>query len=141
MIRLLHIAALQEQLPTLLQWDQDWFLKINVAWSSALGDWLFPILRNPITWAPLYALLIALVIYRYRWKAVAWIVFLGLTVLLADQISSSIIKPYFARVRPCNEPELKGLMHMLLPYCGGNGSFTSSHAVNHFALAFFFQKS
>lgn len=128
-------------LQQLLLLDRSWFLKVNTEWTGSLGDTLFPILRTPENWIPLYLVLIALVIYKYKWKAISWLLFVAAIVLVADQVSSSLIKPYFGRVRPCNEPALQGIMHMLLPYCGGNGSFTSSHAVNHFALAVFFHRS
>ena len=41
------------------------------------------------------------------------------------------------RVRPCNDPEMASQLQMLAGYCGGNGSFTSSHAANHFGMAVF----
>lgn len=59
-----------------------------------------------------------------------------LTVVLADQISSSVIKPFFNRLRPCNDPDLIETVRLLVN-CGGGKSFTSSHATNHFAVATF----
>lgn len=138
---MLLTATLPGWLQQLLQLDREWFLKVNTEWTGDVGNTLFPILRTPENWIPLYLVLIALVIYKYKWRAITWILFVAAIVLIADQISSSLIKPYFGRIRPCNEPTLQGIMHMLLPYCGGNGSFTSSHAVNHFALALFFHRS
>lgn len=50
------------------------------------------------------------------------------------------MKYFFNRVRPCNEPSLADRIHILVNYVPQSPSFTSSHAVNHFALAtFFFQ--
>jgi undecaprenyl-diphosphatase len=59
------------------------------------------------------------------------------TILLSDQISSSVVKPLFARLRPCNDPDLSTQVRLLLDGCGAGYSFTSSHATNHFALAIF----
>ena len=46
------------------------------------------------------------------------------------------MKPYFGRLRPCNDPVMKQVVHLLVP-CGGGKSFPSSHAANHFSLAVF----
>ena len=53
-------------------------------------------------------------------------------VLAADQLSSSLIKPWIDRVRPCFA--LDGV-RLLLPRQAHSGSFPSSHAVNSFAVA------
>jgi undecaprenyl-diphosphatase len=53
------------------------------------------------------------------------------TVIISDQISSSILKELFGRIRPCRALEN---VRMLVG-CGGGLSFPSSHAVNNFAAA------
>ena len=58
-----------------------------------------------------------------------------LLVSLSDFISSHFIKDYFNRMRPCRDPFMAHQIRFLAKYCGANGSFTSSHAVNHFAFA------
>lgn len=62
----------------------------------------------------------------------------GLTILLADQITSSIMKPYFARLRPSHDPALNGLLHLVNGYKGGLYGFASGHAANTFGIATFF---
>jgi undecaprenyl-diphosphatase len=62
---------------------------------------------------------------------------LGLTATTTDLISSRIIKPFIGRKRPCNDLEMIDTIRLLLPSCGQNGSFTSSHAANHFGIAMF----
>ncbi len=57
------------------------------------------------------------------------------TILLSDQISSTVVKPFFERIRPCNDPVMQSGLRLLLDGCGAGYSFTSSHATNHFALA------
>ena len=105
------------------------------------APWLDPImlfLTQRIIWLPLYLFLSYLVIKEY--KKESWIILLGigLTVLLADQVTSSIMKPYFARFRPSHEPSLEGLVHIVEGYKGGKFGFASSHAANTFGAATFF---
>ncbi|WP_118973687.1 phosphatase PAP2 family protein [Taibaiella koreensis] len=125
--------------PDLLQrldaWDRALFVKVNVDWTGGLADAVMPILRDQRTWYPLYAFLIIYVIWRFRWKALPFILIAGLTVVLTDQVSSNFLKNYFDRVRPCSEPLLAGIMKLRIGRCPTSGSFTSSHAVNHFGLA------
>lgn len=106
-------------------------------WTCSFFDFIMPILRDQRTWYPLYALLVAFVVYKFKWKSVYFILFAALTVIITDQFSSSFLKPFFNRTRPCNEALLAGNMRLLRGYCPGNGSFTSSHAVNHFGIATF----
>jgi undecaprenyl-diphosphatase len=64
------------------------------------------------------------------------LVFMGMTFGFADYFSSSVLKPSFERLRPCNDPEIKAEVNNLIP-CGTGFSLPSSHAANHFALAVF----
>ncbi|MBK8442425.1 MAG: phosphatase PAP2 family protein [Sphingobacteriales bacterium] len=120
---------------TLLQWDNFLFSLINGTWSNSFFDALLPLLRTKEFWAPLYIFVLAYIAYNYSWKqALILIAFTALAAGLADFTRSSIIKPYFNRLRPCNSPWLQEQIHLLVP-CGSGKSFTSSHAANHFALA------
>jgi undecaprenyl-diphosphatase len=62
------------------------------------------------------------------------LIFLILAVTLADQMSV-IVKNLFQRLRPCREPALDGLVHIVNNNCGGLYSFVSSHATNSFNVA------
>lgn len=55
-------------------------------------------------------------------------------IILCDQFSNNVIKPYFERIRPCNT--LSGV-HLLVG-CTQAYSFPSIHAVNNFAAAVLF---
>jgi undecaprenyl-diphosphatase len=59
-----------------------------------------------------------------------------MTVGVADQLSSELIKKKVERLRPCRETQLQPAARTLV-HCGGGYSFTSSHATNHFAVAVF----
>ncbi|MCY1248395.1 undecaprenyl pyrophosphate phosphatase [compost metagenome] len=54
----------------------------------------------------------------------------------SDVVSSHLIKKSIKRVRPCNDIVFKQEVNIRVR-CGSGFSFTSSHATNHFALAFF----
>lgn len=118
-------------------WDQQLFLLINKS-GNAFLDQLLPIWRDKKTWIPLYVLMLVVVIYRFKKQAIPWIICIIATVAFADIISSHFFKPGFGRLRPCQDGSgIAHLMLLRLPNCPGNGSFTSSHAANHFALAFY----
>ncbi len=119
----------------LLQFDRSFFQLINRQWQNAFFDWLMPWLRNSEMWVPLYLFVLLFVCINYKKNAGWFILFAVLTAILSDFISSTLIKPNFFRLRPCNEPSLANSIHVLVGYRPQSSSFTSSHAVNHFALA------
>jgi len=120
----------------LLQLDKHLFYLINHDLSNPVFDWLLPIIRNPKVWIPLYVFIFVFCIYRYKKTGVYIIVLLALTFGLADQGSAGLIKHLVKRVRPCNDPAMASTIIARVP-CGSGYSFPSSHASNHFAVAFF----
>lgn len=103
--------------------------------------WLDPVmlvLTETVAWIPLYLFMLYVVIKEY--KRNSWVILLGLalTILLADQITASLMKPYFARLRPSQEPTLQEWIHLVNGYKGGKYGFASSHAANTFGAATFF---
>jgi membrane-associated phospholipid phosphatase len=116
--------------------DKWLFLKVNRDCQNPFFDKLMPILRDPLTWVPLYIVLIILVVYNFGKKGWWLIVYGVITVGITDSISSRIFKPLVGRPRPCCDPEFGAQVH-LLANCGTGGGFTSAHAANHFGLAMF----
>lgn len=57
------------------------------------------------------------------------------TVVISNYISSDLIKPFFDMPRPCRDSMLEPAARLMVKYCPSSGSFTSSHATNHFALS------
>lgn len=116
-------------------WDEAAFLWLNsFHWESL--DPIVLQLTQTISWIPLYVLLLYQ-IYRIDPKNTAWILAgVMLTILLSDQVTSGLMKPYFERLRPCHDPRWEGMMH-LYGRCGGLYGFVSSHAANTFGLATF----
>ena len=99
--------------------------------------WLDAVLvpwRNRDTWLWLYAVLAGLVIWQFRLRGLYAVLAIGLTVGIADQLSSKVIKPAVERARPCRTDGAHTPGRTLV-HCGGGYSFPSSHAANHFALA------
>lgn len=122
----------------LITLDQWLFIKINNGNTSPQLDQLMLLLRNPFFWAPLYLFLAVMAMINFGKKAAWWLMAAGATAGITDSISSHIIKPLVARPRPCGDIDFYTHVRLLASYCGGNGSFTSSHAANHFGLAVFF---
>ena len=90
-----------------------------------------------LTWLPLYLALIYLIIKFKRWDTIYILLGVALTITLADQITSTFMKPFFARLRPSQEESLIGLLHTVNNYKGGLYGFASSHAANTFGVATF----
>lgn len=59
------------------------------------------------------------------------------TVSLCDMTSSNLFKEVFQRLRPCRDPDFLYNVRLVVDRCGGNFSFTSNHAANHFGMATF----
>lgn len=113
--------------------DTQLFLYLN----SIHFDWLDPIMElitRRDTWFFAYLVLMFWLIYKQKKEGAFTIIAIVLAIILSDQICSSILKPMVARLRPCHEPALQGLVH-IVNECGGQYGFCSSHAANGFALA------
>jgi len=119
---------------TIEAWDQELFKVLNGA-HSAFGDFLMPWISDKYIWIPLYAfILYGMIKYSpYPWWQIILAIVLMITI--SDQLTSGFLKPNVARLRPCYEPALEGMVH-LLKGCGGKFGFASSHASNSFATAF-----
>ena len=114
-------------------WDAHLFRLINQAHQPWL-DGLMELISGKLTWIPLYLLLIYFLYQRFKlacWKPVLYLL---ASVAVADQFSSSLLKPLFKRLRPCHVDAFQSWIH-LPAGCGGMFGFCSSHAANSFAIA------
>lgn len=134
---MLLISFFQKIWQWLNHWDTYLFLQVNTRWTHPALDTILPWWRDANTWIPLYLFFIVLAFLNFKQKALPWILFVVINVVLTDQVSSTLIKHWIARPRPCNEAFLMGQMRLLLDGCSGGYSFTSSHAANHFGFALF----
>lgn len=147
----------------IIEIDKTLFYFINVTLSNQVTDFIMPIITNGRLWAPIYVALFIYLIFFYHFNTAEYknrinkenffkeilkfnrlglsiAVILGLSAILADQISANLIKDLVGRLRPCKELENINL----LINCGSGKSFPSAHATNNFAaaitLSYFFRK-
>jgi undecaprenyl-diphosphatase len=120
-----------EQLKSL---DTHLFLAINGAHSSFF-DFLMFWVSDRLIWIPLYIFLAYLLFRNYGKRAWILVLFAGLAIAISDQSCMLLFKNVFHRLRPCHEPSLEGMVHLVNGHCGGKYGFISSHAANSFALA------
>jgi undecaprenyl-diphosphatase len=122
---------------TLSQLDRQLFHFINTDLGNPFFDWIMPWLREPKFWIPLYIFLVVFLIWRYKKTGIIIIACLALTFGIADYGSATLFKSFIKRTRPCNDPTMaQTIIHRV--DCGPAYSFPSTHASNHFALAFCF---
>jgi len=116
--------------------DTEIFLFLNGIHSPAWDKIMWWITETK-SWIPMYAIIVGYIIYKFRWKALISLIFIALVVTLADQISVHGFKDVFQRLRPCHNPALENIVHLVNNKCGGSYGFVSSHAANTFGVAFF----
>jgi len=120
-------------LHNLLSTDQALFLWLN-GQHTPFWDIVMASFTYKFTWIPLYLLLIYILISNFKTRALGYLLCLIAVVALSDQIASGLFKPYFMRLRPCHDPIISSLVHVL-DGCGGQYGFISSHAATGFGIA------
>jgi undecaprenyl-diphosphatase len=113
--------------------DQQLFLFIN-SLNSPFFDQVMHTLSGKLIWVPLYLAILVFLGIKYKRKFLIIIIFIILAATLADQ-SSVIVKNIVQRLRPCHEPSIMGIVHLVNGECGGVYGFVSSHATNTFDVA------
>ncbi len=121
-------------LETLISWDYNLFELLYAKGESPFESFM-RLLSEKWVWVPLYLLLIQQLLLKYGRQSWLPILALVLLVICTDQLTSAWMKPYFARLRPCHDPELQFLSFWRR--CGGQYGFASSHAANTMGLAVF----
>lgn len=105
---------------------------------SPLFDGLMMWCTYALNWLPFYVLLLALLIKHYRRQTIIIILFTAVLITITDQVSLHLFKNMFMRLRPCSNPHIMNMVHIVNDYRSGAYSFTSSHATNFFGIAIFF---
>jgi len=118
----------------LLNLDARIFLFLNGLNSDSMDSLMWWV-SGKTTWWPFYLLLLAFLGWFKGWQLAPMILFIMLVVLLSDQSSVHLFKNVFQRLRPCHEPSLEGMVHLVNNKCGGKYGFVSSHAANTFGVA------
>jgi len=118
----------------LKQLDLSVFYFFNHTLSSGILDVFFSFITNVRHWFPVYIIALLYLVIKGGRKGRIAALFVLLLVATTDQLGARVIKEIFHRLRPCN-----ALADVLTPLgCTGTFSFPSNHALNNFAVAFFF---
>jgi undecaprenyl-diphosphatase len=98
--------------------------------------WLF--MTDAITSIPVYLFVLYLVYRSFGLKKLFFtLLVLILVITISDQLAN-IFKYGFERLRPCHNENIKNLIRLVKPSCGGRFSFFSAHASTALSLAVFF---
>ncbi len=124
------------QLPVWIQTlDTRIFLAINGAHDPVL-DFIMFWVSEKYTWIPFYAWLLFVLYRHYSVKSLYFLPFVAGLIAASDRLST-LLKNTTGRIRPCHDPSLAELVHLVNNKCGGQFGFVSSHAANTMALAIF----
>lgn len=118
------------------QLDRELFLMLN-GLHSPLSDSLFYVISSRWIWIPLYLFILVILVRQFGKKSLSIIFFAIILIVLTDQLSVHLFKNVAHRLRPCHDPALSGMVHLVKNECGGMYGFISSHASNTMALAIY----
>lgn len=118
----------------LMDIDAEALLAVNGMYSS-FQDALWWMVSAKWSSALLVLSLLWILVHKNRRHALLVLAMVALAVLLADQVSSGLIKHLVERLRPTHDPSLENAVHIVNGYRGGMYGFVSSHAANFFAIA------
>lgn len=126
---------------SILDLDQKLFLILNRLRHPDLDGFMLAATDFKF-WVPVYLWFIYILFKKLDQRAWLALLCIAITVLITDQVTSSIIKPLVQRLRPSHEPLLQGLVSLVkntsgMFYKGGQFGFPSSHAANSFGVACF----
>lgn len=118
--------------------DQDLLFAANGNHTPFLDEFMY-IVTGKLVWIPFYAFLIFLMQRRFGWKRTGIaLVGIALTILMADQICSHVIRPAVCRLRPSNpDNPISQFITLVHGVKGGRYGFPSCHGANTAALATF----
>lgn len=123
-------------LEKLIHFDQELFLLLNGA-HNQFFDFVMYWASDKFIWIPLYLFFFYLIFKKIGLKGFYVLIAAVVLITLSDQASVHLFKDVFRRLRPCHEPLLDGMVHLVKGHCGGIYGFVSSHASNVFAIAIF----
>ena len=119
----------------LLEYDRDLLIFLN-----NLGvenyDTFWRTVTQPVTWLPLYLLILVLIIIGYKRRQLFKTLLLSIGLILTTSTLTHLVKIIIARTRPSGNDEFTELIRILIE--PGSYSFFSGHAANSFAACTFF---
>jgi undecaprenyl-diphosphatase len=113
--------------------DQQLLLFLNSI-NSPFFDQVMHAISGKLIWVPLYLAILIFLGVKYKRKFLIILIFIILAATFADQ-ASVLVKNLVHRLRPCQQPGVRELVHLFNGECGGLYSFVSSHATNSFDVA------
>ncbi|MDO5016746.1 MAG: phosphatase PAP2 family protein [Porphyromonas sp.] len=117
--------------------EREAFLALNSPHSYYLDSVMF-LISDRWPWIIFTILFLLLMSYKQRWREVVLLILaIVFLVIVADGVSSGIIKPIFQRYRPTHHPLTADVVKTVLGHRGGGYGFVSGHATNFFAFALF----
>lgn len=121
---------------TLNQIDTQLFLFFN-GMHCEFFDHFMKMFTMKFIWVPMYATILFVLIRMYDWRrALIFTLAIVLSIVLADQVCATFIRPEVERLRPSNpDNPLSAFVHIVDGYRGGSYGFPSCHGANSFALA------
>ncbi len=121
-------------LDKILDFDTQIFIYLNGLGSQTYDVlWLF--ITKQFNWIPFFVVLLYLIYKKVGVKQSLYLLlFIAVLVTFTDQITN-IFKNGFQRLRPCNTPEINGIIRIVKS--SDTFSFFSGHAANSMAVATF----
>lgn len=118
----------------LIEWDRELLVNIN-SLNAPFWDNIMWWISDRFVWIPLYLSIIFFLVKIKGKDAMIGALAVGLCILIADQVASGFCKPFFERLRPTHDHELKDILHIVNDYRSSLYGFCSSHASNTFGIA------
>ena len=114
--------------------DRELFLFLNGLGTES-WDWFWLFITKQFNWVPVFAIVLYLLVKHLGWRHVLLIVVLIAALLTITDQSTNLVKNFFQRARPVNNPEFEGIMRIV--QSRKSYSFFSGHASNSMAGAMF----
>lgn len=122
----------------LIHLDTQLMLFLN-GWHTPYWDNFMSLYSSKWVWLPFYAAFAIVIFCNFTWRVKALCVLaIFVTICFADQVTATLLRPIFHRLRPCNpDNPLSQFIYVVANDRGGAYGFPSAHASNAFGLAFF----
>ena len=120
----------------LINWDKSLLLFLN-GMHCSVSDFIMYWISAKLIWIPFYLFLLYFIIHNYKIRTIDVLIFTAILITASDMISYHCFKEVFHRLRPCQDPSINSMVHLVKGECGGKYGFVSSHAANTFAIALF----
>lgn len=121
-------------LHSLEQLDINLFLYLN-SFHTTFWDYCMMLFTRKETWAIFYLTIFITIGVNYRKKSLLIFLLLTLVIVFCDQ-GAGLMKDFFMRFRPSQDPEISQIAHNFFKK-GGLYGFVSAHAANAFGFALF----